>query len=300
MLTRTLNALFVWSVLWFLPPALADTLIYVSSDGPGIAFPEQSPLVPLGPRGTRGQLNVFVQTTEPLSGISLDATLSGELVRFTGADVLGINDDLSPNRWIVGNDGNVTDESVVSMEGFALLGLAGEGVGPGTENEPAFNPISGFLFATLEYEVISNNEGASALFLAIGENAIGSSYVTPIELGFGDLVPNVPGASGAYLDAILAKMDVPAPLGGDFNFDDSVDASDYTVWRDDLGSSQLAADGNYDGQVTSDDYDYWKARFGAIPFNGEFSTAIPEPSAFGLVAIGVALSIIAFRKDRAT
>lgn len=51
---------------------------------------------------------------------------------------------------------------------------------------------------------------------------------------------------------------------GDYNRDGTVDASDYTVWRDNLGSTtDLLADGNGNGVIDQADYISWRANFGA-------------------------------------
>jgi hypothetical protein len=60
-------------------------------------------------------------------------------------------------------------------------------------------------------------------------------------------------------------------FGGDYNKDGTVNAADYTVWRDTLGSTtNLRADGDKSGTVDQLDYDYWKARFGNKVKGGEF------------------------------
>jgi hypothetical protein len=62
-----------------------------------------------------------------------------------------------------------------------------------------------------------------------------------------------------------------APFGGDYNKDSFVNAADYTVWRNTLGSmSDLRADGDKNGTIEQADYDYWKARFGKQVKGGEF------------------------------
>jgi hypothetical protein len=73
---------------------------------------------------------------------------------------------------------------------------------------------------------------------------------------------------------------------GDFNADGVVDALDYTVWRNSVGTDDLRADGN--GDLTIDDADYaiWKSAYGtsyALGGGGLSSGAVPEPSTIGLI-----------------
>ncbi len=55
----------------------------------------------------------------------------------------------------------------------------------------------------------------------------------------------------------------------DFNLDGTVDAADYTVWRDSLGTSSSSSspigDANGDGTVDTTDYAEWRAQFGTRP-----------------------------------
>lgn len=55
-------------------------------------------------------------------------------------------------------------------------------------------------------------------------------------------------------------------LPGDYNRDHTVNAADYTLWRNSLGQTGLApysaADGNGDGQITRNDHSVWKSHFG--------------------------------------
>ena len=65
---------------------------------------------------------------------------------------------------------------------------------------------------------------------------------------------------------------------GDFNHDGVVDAADYTVWRDGLGSTY--------GQA---DYEIWKTNFGKTAGSGASAFAaasIPEPATILLVFLG--------------
>lgn len=77
------------------------------------------------------------------------------------------------------------------------------------------------------------------------------------------------------------------PRAGDYNSDGLVDAADYTVWRDQLGSVGvgLTADGNRNGEVDSTDYQLWRANYGANVALAAISE-VPEPGALaaGLLA----------------
>jgi hypothetical protein len=57
----------------------------------------------------------------------------------------------------------------------------------------------------------------------------------------------------------------PNPLAGDYNFNGSVDAADYVIWRKTLGASVASgsgADGDGDAMVDEDDHGVWRTNFG--------------------------------------
>jgi hypothetical protein len=92
-------------------------------------------------------------------------------------------------------------------------------------------------------------------------------------------------------------------LAGDFNFDGIVNAADYTVWRNSLGtevSPFQGADATGDGLVTQDDYTVWKNSFGLTLSSGAASgsQAVPEPASVVLFA-GVLLSVVGGRHHSA-
>ncbi|MEN1677996.1 MAG: hypothetical protein AAGJ46_00275 [Planctomycetota bacterium] len=80
---------------------------------------------------------------------------------------------------------------------------------------------------------------------------------------------------GGQLEIVLVPV-----LTGDFNGDGLVDAADFTVFRDTLGSSDdLRADANRNGIVDLADYALWASNFGA---QAAASQGVPEP-AYGAV-----------------
>ena len=80
------------------------------------------------------------------------------------------------------------------------------------------------------------------------------------------------------------------PLPGDYNANGTVDAADFTVWRDILGATVATpgagADGNGDGRIEAGDYQFWKQRFGVVAGGAaEVAGAVPEPESLLLFAL---------------
>lgn len=98
-------------------------------------------------------------------------------------------------------------------------------------------------------------------------------------------------------EILLATLDLGLP--GDFNLDGTVDAADYTVFRDNLGQSDAALNGNGNGSgtVTSLDYDIWVSNYGNSSSTSA-STSVPEPSSI-VSLILFALSGLSFCKRSA-
>jgi GH35 family endo-1,4-beta-xylanase len=86
------------------------------------------------------------------------------------------------------------------------------------------------------------------------------------------------------------SLDSLVIAAGDYNADGTVDASDYVVWRDTLGSTgDLRADGDGDEMINQGDYDVWKLLFGTTYGSGAGSLAtVPEPASLVLLVMGAA------------
>jgi len=105
------------------------------------------------------------------------------------------------------------------------------------------------------------------------------------------------------------SINVPPPpvTTGDYNGDLTVDAADYTVWRDAFGQAAApngsGADGDADGTIDGGDYDFWKLHFGEViggAGGGGIAAAaiVPEPAALALSIPGILALILAAVRAR--
>lgn len=119
---------------------------------------------------------------------------------------------------------------------------------------------------------LANNGGPTRTHLLLGGSrainagepllAPGSGGVPDFDqrgAGFGRVV-------GTRIDVGAFELQVSLPdLIGDYNGDLTVNAADYTVWRNTLGAfvdEYDGADGNGNGEIDRPDFDVWKSRYG--------------------------------------
>ncbi len=99
-------------------------------------------------------------------------------------------------------------------------------------------------------------------------------------------VASVPEAGAIAFWSALTGCLLTARSRGDYNGDGRVDAADYTVWRDSLGSTtDLAADGNDDQAVGEGDYAVWSEGYGVA--TGDQAQSTPEPSTLASLLAGL-------------
>jgi len=136
------------------------------------------------------------------------------------------------------------------------------------------------------YSFGRNIFGATGLGTTTGDTLI----ATPIDMtNLGGL--RVIGISAGLEHSLLLAVG----LQGDFTRDGAVNAADYTVWRNNLGTN-FDLNGNGDesagsaGVVDRADYDLWKLNYGENEFGvgaSEFTAQVPEPHLLYLVVAGV-------------
>jgi hypothetical protein len=102
-----------------------------------------------------------------------------------------------------------------------------------------------------------------------------------------------------YVDT-MDQSDLP----GDYNGDHTVNAADYTVWRNNLGAAtemSLLGNGNGMNGVDIGDYMHWKSNYGVSNGGGAAlasSRSVPEPSALAMMmSIGIVARLIRLRRS---
>lgn len=174
-------------------------------------------------------------------------------------------DELGNNNYaaiFVNNNGGMLTPVLVSALGVDYTGM--------NEIESDYGPPGDYYLSTSNY---------------INTDSFGSFFATFNQTD-----------SGGYGDTnFVASYDLPAGVAGDYNGNGVVDAGDYTVWRKGAALQNEAAT---IGSNTPEDYGEWRARFGNIAAAGAGLTtsAVPEPSTIGFVAIAALVTMLRGRR----
>jgi hypothetical protein len=210
-------------------------------------------------------------------------------------------DRITPNAWLTRGDtrGLFNASSEVGYEDF----YSPEFTTWATEvNNPAGTDIVATNWAQLNFANWQTAYGAAG---SLGANIVGTNAVLylvseEIYLDIRFTEWGMGATAGGSFSYLRAEPPSTEPTG-DYNGDHVVDAADYTIWRDTLGSMiDLRANGDDTGLsagiIDDADYDFWKAHFGdVVPMGaGSRAAAVPEPSTM-LLLVGGLLMIARFR-----
>ena len=181
-----------------------------------------------------------------------------------------------------------------TQQAGAVLDIEIGGLLPGAEHDDV--DVVGIMMidGELQLSVINNfrpsAEDVYSVLTARGLEGSFSNVATgerlPTADGGGSFVVHYGVDSAREPEQIILTDFLVALLAGDYNFNGTVDAPDYNVWRDTFGSDTiLDADGNGDGVVNTPDYNVWRDNFGE-----SLAATVPEPSAWTLWVFGLALA----------
>jgi glucose/arabinose dehydrogenase len=221
--------------------------------------------------------------------------LTGPIAEYTHAD----------GKAIIG--GYVYRGSIPALQGKYIFGEWAHGSGPVHQNQ-------GRLFWIDPFDDMGNiNEFSENQVqeIATGPTTCASSFNGPGDCTFDAWVNSfsVDDDGELYIigwrdnaTVVYKLTDAYFLSEGDYNQDGVVDAADYTVWRDTVGSTtNLRANGDDTGAskgiIDSADFAIWKTHFGESISGGAASLSVPEPTTLALLLM-VALSCSLLRKHR--
>ncbi|WP_442482190.1 LamG-like jellyroll fold domain-containing protein [Aeoliella sp. SH292] len=247
-------------------------------------------------------------------------SLNGNTLTKSGAGVLNINNQVNSGTGVVnvtagtlGGSGEVggnlsvqSGATVAPGRGTGTLAVAGnysqlaggrlaiELGGANVEDYDSIDvqgsaTVAGLIDISLVEGFVPQNGASFEILSAFSSLTMGTLALQGDTAGFSlmkagnSLVLNYAGSAGTP---------------GDFNGDGAVNLADYTVWRDNLGSSTaLPNDNNLGTPVAAAHYQLWKSNFG-LGGNGTLSSsvAVPEASSLWSVVLLGFVALVASRK----
>jgi hypothetical protein len=218
--------------------------------------------------------------------------LNGGEILVTSAAELGTQNQLNP-MFLQSPDVTVSiTDGLLAANGFLQIG-GSVVVDGGILRAGSFNE-------SMSAGTIEINEGGTLQFnnaqesIANVQSLISSGFITTSSpqgtAGFVIEVVDVNGTN--FTQVAFGASGIP----GDYNGDGTVDAADYTVFRDHLGANFDLTNENpaatTPGVVDQEDYNFWRSRFGSAGSGADAPmAAVSEPSSWilgTLTLIGVA------------
>ncbi|MGD9633234.1 MAG: matrixin family metalloprotease [Pirellulales bacterium] len=274
---------------------LMEPIINLSFDGPQLD----------DIRGLQGQYgDAFEKTNNGLG--------NGTAARATSLGALAIGGSLDVGSDAVGNQFvGATETDFVSIANANDADFFSFTIAAPASLDATLTPLGGVFNQGVEggvqssFDANSRNDLTLSVFASNGTTLLGTANLTSagsvesltdIALATaGKYYARITGASEnvQLYQLLLSAASLVTVLPGDYNLDGTVDAADFTVWRNMLGrtGSNLAADGNGDGVVNASDYDLWKTHFGTSGAgSGGIAVAgsVPEPSGVVLACVAAA------------
>ena len=238
---------------------------------------------------------------------------------FDASDLLLVGDQVldgifsvdagSGNRTIVSDASRGTGPLIatplgmgIAADGMIYVATISGGLTSSSSSVVAVNPATGNRLTVSSSSVGSGPELTSIRGLAI--DAAQNLFVVDVELDAVLRVDRVSGNRTVISDGSTGAgttFDLPDPiavvgmlqLAGDYNGNQVVDAADYVVWRNRLGTTAVLPGDVTPGMISEDDYDVWRMNFGRSDSGGA-AAAVPEPGTI----FGAAGLLVAFLSQR--
>ena len=254
-----------------------------------------------------GTLLINGTHTQAITGAS---TFEGDLNNYDGLPVGDYT--VNPGGTLGGNGeiGSGADQVNVTIAGGTLA--PGASVGTLTVNgnvtldagSTFLAEVSGTTADLLDVTGQLNLAGNETLEISLLGAVTPGDYVIAEYGSISGVFDNVPsGYAVAYENGqiIVTVTDTGNLLPGDYNEDGVVDAGDYVVWRDNVGSTDALPNDNVGGTIGPGQYTQWRNNLGmssaALQTGRGSVAAVPEPASFLLLACSVG-AILSFRYSR--
>jgi len=239
--------------------------------------------------GGAGTSSLMLEAGATLSAINGLTILAGGVIRGLGsvqADVVvAAGGMLEP-----GSSEGVLEVDRLTMNADSLLNIEIGGTPFGTDNDQLVvgneATLGGLLAVTLTHSFIPAADHsftilASATLAGSFSNAANGARLGTLG-GEGSFLVNYNAVTNrVILSDFMASLGLP----GDYNGDGSINAADYTVWRDALTAAEsVLLNDPTPGTVDESDFFYWRAHFGESfgggAAAGTTKATVPEPTAF--------------------
>jgi hypothetical protein len=157
----------------------------------------------------------------------------------------------------------------------------------------------------------TSTELTEGVFSGPGGSLLAQRLVTLGQIWNPGVVAYTDLAFDIHQDTQAVVANIQLALDGDYDHNGTVNQSDYTVWRQNFGSTSLLdADGDINGIVDAGDYIIWRKNFGkSLPGAGTsagggqslglVSSAVPEPTTATLISFAASAFLLPRRRRRA-
>lgn len=230
------------------------------------------------------------------------AAMTGGLDFHNQIDLLGnalnVRGNVNINHSVVDSvgGGSVTGSGTLGTAGST--GFAGDLTFDGTlaiaidSNNSDHFDVGGTadLAGTIEVDVADGHSPTGPITIITASNLIDGG----LTLGGPDAElfnMNVDTTNNVIVLTMAGSVGVP----GDYNNNGTVDAGDYTLWRDSLGTNTALANDSIGGVINEAHYLQWKQNFGSS--GAASATAVPEPTSVWLMIAGLLVSLAAGRRN---
>ncbi|WP_146402016.1 hypothetical protein [Pseudobythopirellula maris] len=174
------------------------------------------------------------------------------------------------SKWEENYSGGLLDTDTETLLEIAFLDSEGEVLG-----DPA----------TLDLRTVQMNDNTWRTHMLSAASPAGTAQVRvsglATDMSFTD------GGQSAFLDDFSLTVSTGV-LAGDYNNNGTVDAADFTVWRDNLDTAFALPNETVTlGSVTIEDYNEWVSHFGDTSPGLASASGVPEPTAAVLALVGL-------------